>query len=182
MHRCGSLATIGERYFSGCDVLSFGETLLDIAPIEDHFLQLAFAAAVADRTIERVIDEQKFAHRTLRFFDLGTRGRDDHSVSAGDRARRLQLRHLVDAHQTHAARRLHLEVLVITKRRNAVSVFAAHVDQRRALFGLDLDAVYRDLDRFCSPSAIRLFFFRVVFFGAVSVVTACDGTFFFFAF
>ena len=82
MHRCGSLATIGERYFSGCDVLLLGESFLDIAPVENHFLQFAFAAAVADRAVERMVGEQKLAHRPLCLFDLLARGRDDHAVRA----------------------------------------------------------------------------------------------------
>ncbi len=92
-----------------------------------------------------MVSEQKFTHRTLRLFDLRAFGRYDHSVRYLDRARGLKLRHLFDAHQTHAARSLRFEILVIAKRRDALGVFAAHVDQNRTFLCFDLFTIDRDL-------------------------------------
>ena len=113
-----ALRIVGDnrrQIFFRLDVFLFGKTLFDIAPIENDFLQFALAAAVTDRTIERVICQKKFAHRALRLFDLVALRRDDHPVGAGDRAGRLQFRHLFDPHETHPATRLKRKVFVITK-------------------------------------------------------------------
>src|ERR1043166_9612167 len=50
-------------------ILAFDESFFEIPPVESQFLQYAFAAAIAHRTIERMICQQKFEHRTLRLFD-----------------------------------------------------------------------------------------------------------------
>src|ERR1041384_2522188 len=122
-------------------VLPFDETLFEVAPVKSQLLQLAFTAAIADRTIKRMIREQKFEHRTLRLFDLFALRGDDHAVGAGDGAGRLQLRHLLDAHETHAAGCLQREVRVITERGNVELVLAADVNQARALRDLKVLAV-----------------------------------------
>ncbi len=112
-----------RKIFFGMVVLLFREPFFKAAPIESHLLEFAFAAAIANRAIERVIREQKLRHAALRFFDLFALRGDDHSVRAGDRAGGLQLRHLLDAHETHAARRLQSEVGVIAERGNIETRF-----------------------------------------------------------
>src|SRR5206468_1901142 len=67
-------------------------------------LQRTFAAFVAHRTIERVIDEQELEHARARFDDLRRARADDHAVRADSRAGGLQLRHLLNLDDTHAAR------------------------------------------------------------------------------
>ncbi len=122
--------------FLGFGVLSLTKSLFYIAPIKDHFLQFAFAASVADRTIERVISQKELTHRALGLFDLFTLCGDDHTVGALDSARGLELRHFVYANEAHTTRRLDLEILVIAKRRNAKAVVTAHVDQPCTRIGL----------------------------------------------
>ena len=46
-----------RKILLGSHVLIFREPLLDIAPVEDHFLQFALAAAIANRAVERVVRE-----------------------------------------------------------------------------------------------------------------------------
>ena len=46
-------------------------------------LQRALAALVADRAVERVIDQQELEHAGARLDDVGGRGRDDHAVADG---------------------------------------------------------------------------------------------------
>src|SRR5439155_25805929 len=109
-------------------ILPFNEALFEIAPIERELLQFALAAAIAHGTIKRVIREQKLEHRTLRFVDLFALGCHDHAVIADNRARGLQLRHLLDAHEAHATRCLQSEIGVVAEGGNIELVLAAHVD------------------------------------------------------
>jgi hypothetical protein len=127
-------------------VLLFGEAFFQITPVECLLLQLAFAAAIADGAIERMVSEQKLEHRALRFLDFFTLRSDYHAVRASDRAGGLQLRHLLDADQTHATRRLQSEIGVITERRDVELILAAHVDQPRAFWDLEVRTVDRDFD------------------------------------
>src|SRR6185369_3535324 len=98
---------------------------------ECHLLQLALAAAIANRAIKRMVREQKLSHATLRLLDLFALRRHHHPVRADDGAGRLQLRHLLDTHETHATRSLQREIRVITKRWNIETLFTADVDQPR---------------------------------------------------
>ena len=73
------------------------------APAEGDVLQRALAALVADRAVERVVDEQELDDRVLRVLDA-VRGRvDDHAVAHRRRARGLELRDALDLDQAHAA-------------------------------------------------------------------------------
>src|SRR5262249_9564937 len=71
-------------------ILLLSETLFQIAPVESLLLQLALAATIAHRTIQRMIRQQKLEHRALRFLNLFALRGDDHAVSAGDGAGSLQ--------------------------------------------------------------------------------------------
>ena len=127
-------------------VFLFGKAFFQIAPVEGHLLQFALAAAIADRAIEWMISQKELHHRALSFLNLFALRRDYHAVSANDRAGGLQLRHLLNAHETHATRRLQSEVGVVAERRNVETVFAAHVDQARALRDLEVFGVDGDFD------------------------------------
>src|SRR6185503_20425385 len=114
-------------------VLLFSKPLFKAAPVESHLLEFAFASTITNRTIERVIGEEKLRHSALRFFNFFTLRGNDHAVRASDRAGGLQLWHLLDAHETHPARGLQSEIGVIAEGGNIKPVFAAHVDQAGAL-------------------------------------------------
>ena len=130
----------------GVIVFLFGESFFEPAPVERHLLEFAFAAAIANRAIERVVCEQKLGHATLSFFDFFTLRGDDHAVGASDCAGRLQLRHLLDAHQTHATRGLQREIRVVTERWDIKSLFATHIDQTCALRDFKIFVINRDFD------------------------------------
>src|SRR5439155_22987245 len=68
-------------------------------------LQRALAALVADGAVEGVVDEEKLEHPLLVLADLFCRRLDDHALGDVDGAGRLQLRHLLDFDQAHAADR-----------------------------------------------------------------------------
>ncbi len=144
-----ALRIVGDHWreiLLGRVVLLLGEALFEVAPVEDHLLQLALAAAVADGAVQRVIREKKLDHPALRLLYLLRLRSDDHPVRAVDRAGGLKLRHLLDAHEAHAARSLKREVGVVAETGNRVPVLAAHVNETRALLGLQLLPVNRYLD------------------------------------
>ena len=87
-------------------VLHFREPALAGAVREHHVLQFALAALVADRAIERMIGQQQLEHRFASLLDDGGIGADDHAFADREGTCGLKLRHLLDFHQAHAARRL----------------------------------------------------------------------------
>ena len=99
----------------GVIILFFSETFFEATPVECHLLQFALTAPVAYRTIQRVVREQEFRHTALGFFYFFTLRRDDHAIRAGNGAGRLQLRHLFNADEAHAAGRLQGQVGVVAK-------------------------------------------------------------------
>src|SRR4051812_13728803 len=85
----------------GLHVLRFGS-----AVGEGHVLQFALAASVTDRTVKGMIAEQKLDGGFARLLYLVTLIGDDHAVSDRHGAGGLQLGHLLDADDAHAARGL----------------------------------------------------------------------------
>src|ERR1700682_1318378 len=76
--------------------LVFEEARFGVAVLDAEFLQATFARLIADRTIERMIDEQKF-HDALAAFvgQLGV-GPDPHAFAHILRAGNLGTRHPID--------------------------------------------------------------------------------------
>ncbi len=70
MQRGASKKTTGDHCFSRRVQLLFGEAAFARAVAEDHVLQFALAALVADRAIERMIGEQEFEHVLARLVHL----------------------------------------------------------------------------------------------------------------
>ena len=105
-------------------------------------LQLAFAALVANRAVERVVDQQEFHHRLLR--GPGVLGFGKHLHAVGDRrgAGRQGLGRLLHLHQAHAAIGGDRELLVIAEVRNGDAERVGRVHHRGAALHLDLPAVY----------------------------------------
>ena len=85
-------------------------------------LKRALAALVAHRAVERVIDQQELEHARARGLDSGRVGRDHHAVGARRRARRLQLRHLLDLDDADAAGAVDAQARVIAVVRHLVAV------------------------------------------------------------
>src|SRR4029079_6930907 len=75
-----------------------------VAPAERDVLQRALAALVADRAVERVVDQQELDDRVLGVLDPRGLRVDDHAVLDRRRAGRLQLRDALDLDEAHAAR------------------------------------------------------------------------------
>ncbi len=70
---------------------------------KSHVLQFAFAAGIAYRTIQRMISQQHFDHAFAGLVDLVAVGGDDHAFADHRGAGSLQLGHLLDFDQAHAA-------------------------------------------------------------------------------
>src|SRR5262249_41641521 len=83
--------------------LGIGEAALAGAPAQRDVLERALAALVADRAVERMVDQQELDDRVLRHLDpVGLRV-DDHPVADRGGAGGLELRHALDLHQAHPA-------------------------------------------------------------------------------
>ena len=116
------------------------------AEVERLVLQRALAAAVADRAVEGVVDEQQFQDRALRL-DGGRRvGVDHHPVGHGGGARREQLAGALDLDEAHAARRHRVHAGVVAEPRDEDTVALRHVDEQAPVLGRHLVAVDRQPD------------------------------------
>src|SRR4051794_31492115 len=112
------------------------------APAERDVLERALAALVADRAVERVVDEQELHHGVLGLLDLVRGGDHHHAVLHRRRARGLELGHALDLHQAHAAGPHWLtELALVTEVGDLDVALLGGVDQHRALLGLHLAAV-----------------------------------------
>jgi hypothetical protein len=127
--------------------LGFDEARAPAAPAEGDVLQRALAALVADRAVERVVDEQELDHRLLRVLDaLGLRV-DDHAVAHSGRAAGLELGDALDLDQAHAACADGLAELGLVAEDGDLDVAVlGRVDEHRVRGRGDLDAVDREGD------------------------------------
>jgi hypothetical protein len=108
-------------------------------------LQVAFAALVADRAIERMVDQQELHHPLARLADAGRVGEDLLIVRGRQRAAGLGLgRPGLHLDQAHPAIAGDGQPLVIAEARDLLAGKLAGLEHRRALRHFDLDTV--DLD------------------------------------
>ena len=112
-----------------------------------EILQRALAALVAHRAIERMVDEQELEHARARLNHLGRIGDDHHAVHARRRARRLQLRHLLDLDDAHAARSVDAQARVVAVVGDLVPMLDRGFQHGLALFDGDLAPIYGQRDR-----------------------------------
>src|ERR1043166_7541177 len=138
------------------------------AVLDTEFLQLAFARLIADRAIERMIDDQKFHHSALTFLHQRRVRAHAHAFAHFLRAGNLRTRHPVDDwfavlaqlrsavraeprhshfNQTHPAiaRRAELLVIAITRHKNAG--LRARLDHPRAFRKLKPRAINLDVEQ-----------------------------------
>src|SRR6185295_7386896 len=130
-----------------------------VADAEAVLLQLALARLVADRAVERVVDEQELHHVFLPALGLLARGLDDHVVRALRVARDLERTLALDLDEADAA----VAGDGQSRRPAVVRHLDAHLprglDDRRALGDVDLLAVDLELGHgyafpFRRPAAI----------------------------
>ena len=112
-------------------------------------LQVALAALITDRAVQRVVDQQEFHHAFPRLLDH-RRARVDHlrrTVAIGrqvvdpDRTTGLRLRHPDDLDQAHPAVAGDRQPFMIAEARDLDAGLLASLQQRDAVLDLDLGAV-----------------------------------------
>jgi len=109
-------------------------------------LQRTLAALVADRAIERVVDEQQLKHTILRLLHGVGLGVHDHAFADREHARWLQARAAtsVDLDQAHATHTYWRHARVVAESWHVDASVFAGVDQVAAGFGVEDLAIHRD--------------------------------------
>ena len=98
---------------------------------------------VANRTIQRMIDQQKLHHTLARFLHQIRRRFNIHPRHHRHRARRHRLWTLLHLHQTHPTVPRDRELVVITKPRHINSRAFARIEHGDALGHLNLPSIHR---------------------------------------
>ena len=130
-------------------VLREGHPRVARTKAEREVLQRALAALVADRAVERVVDEDELERRLLTLRRLRRRrARGDHHARRNrERARGLQLRYPLDLDEAHAAGADRLsKSRLVAEHRDLDAYGLGRLDEARALRHLDLAIVDRDGD------------------------------------
>ena len=128
--------------------LGLDEARVPAAPAEGDVLERALAALVADRAVQRMVDEQELDDRLLggaRALGLGV---DDHPVLDRRRARGLELGDPLDLDEAHAAGADRLtELGLVAEDRDLDVAQLGGVGQHHVLGRLDLATVDLEGDR-----------------------------------
>ena len=111
-----------------------------------QILQLAFATLIANRAIERVVDEQKLHHRLLGLDDLVGLGVHHHALGHRGRTGRHRLGRFLDVDQAHAAVGRDAELLVVAEMRDGDAGGVGRMHHHAARFNADFLAVEFDFD------------------------------------
>ena len=118
-----------------------------------HVLELAFPALIADRTVERMVDQQKLHHRLLRPRREGGRRTNLHALHDGRRARGKGFGRFLDLHQTHPAVGGNRQLAVVAKAWDVDAVAVGDLDDHRALGRFEGATVDFDVNPHFSPSS-----------------------------
>jgi hypothetical protein len=117
-------------------------------------LQIAFAALIADRAIQRVVDQQEFHHTLTGLFDHRAVGFDNRRLAFGTGAQILDLHRTAccrfgrathDLDQTHPTVTRNRQPLVIAEARDFNTRLLTGLNERHRPFGLYFLAVDDDL-------------------------------------
>ena len=114
-----------------------------MAFLEDEVLELAFARLIANRAIERMIDQQEFQHTLARVLSLNGLSFDDHAFSYGGRTCDLEFRGFFNLDQTHATHARDGQSRVVAIVRDEHTRLLCRLDDERA----GRDAHGRPVDR-----------------------------------
>jgi len=123
-----------------------------------QILQRAFAALIADRAVERMVDEQELHHTFLRIDRVFRAGVHLHAVGHRCGAGRQRLGRLFHLHQTHAAAGGDGEFLVITEMRDRDAGLIRRIHDGVATFDLERAAINFDIKRshgYCSVPTMQ---------------------------
>ena len=123
-------------------ILGLGVEAVGGAVLEGHVLQLALAAGVADGAVEGMVAEEQLQCGFPGLGDFRGFGGDVHALGDRGGAGGLELGHLLDADDAHAAGGLEGEAGVVTEGGDLDAVGLAGVDEQRACGGGEGLAVY----------------------------------------
>ncbi len=126
--------------------LLLDEARLARAERQRGVLERALAAAVTDRAIKRVVDEEELEHAVLSLARRVGRGVHDHAVGDDRRARDLQAAHALDLDEAHPTHPDRLHALVVTEPRDVGAVVLGHLDQQVTRLRLHLTTVHGQRD------------------------------------
>src|SRR5262249_26831008 len=116
-------------------------------PAEGDVLQRALTALVADRAVQRMVDQQELDHSLLGGLDSLGGGVHHHPVLDRRRAASLQLGYALDFHQAHAAGADWVaELWLVTEDRNLDIAVLGGVDEHAVFRCADLATVDREGD------------------------------------
>src|SRR3546814_14501022 len=108
-------------------------------------LQVALAALVADRAVERMVDEQELHDAVARLLHLVGVGLDHHALADRHGAGGDRLGRTLHLDQAHAAVAGHRQAVVVAESRNLDAGELAGLQDRHALCDLDPSSVHRPL-------------------------------------
>ena len=109
-------------------------------------LQFAFAALVAYRAVQGMVNEEKFHRRVLSINRFLRTGADLHPVHYRRRTCRHGFRCFFDLNQTHPAVSRDTQMLVVAKARDVDACGVGRLNQHRAFADLKLLSVNFDFD------------------------------------
>src|SRR5579884_1951506 len=119
------------------------------SPAERDVLQRALASLVADRAVERMIDQQELDDRVLRVADTVGLGVDHHPVLDRRRTRGLELGDPLDLDQAHPARPDRVAELGLVAEVGDLDIaLLGRVDEHHPVGRAYLAAIDRQLDDF----------------------------------
>ena len=130
---------------AGIGPLDFAVARLDRPVVERIVLQRALACLVADRAVERMVDEEELHRPLARLVDFLVPDVDFHPVAHGRGAAGLELRHPFDFHEAHAALADDAQRRVITEVRDVDVGCLGRFDDVDSVLNVDLDSVNCDL-------------------------------------
>ena len=136
----------GRPLALGLVILDFGEARFAGTVAEDHVLEFALAALVANGAIEGVVGEEELKGALAGFGELFGFAADDHAFHHRKGAGGLELGHLFDFNETHAAGGLQRVAFVIAESGNFDASAFAGVNQQRARGGGELAAIDGEVD------------------------------------
>ena len=137
------------------DALLFGVTRGGGTVAHRQVLQLAFAALVANRAVQRVVDEQKFHHALLGFQRLVALGANDHALSDRRGTSRHRLGCLLDIDQAHATVGRDAQLLVVAEMRDVGASLVGGMHHHAALGHLHSVTVELDFNHETRRNATR---------------------------
>jgi len=134
-HRLVEVHLVGDRHPRRLGTVADGEVL-----------EVALAAAVADRAVERVVEEQELEHTLTRLRHRVGLGVDHHPLADVGGAGRLQLGHLLDLDQAHPAHRHRVHLGMGAVDRDVDAHIGCGVEHQLALGRAGHPSVDGDLD------------------------------------